>query len=638
MSIIWKGDFAGLPGKVVLANPMVCTNTAKGDNKLYSDAKGVVPSLDLRFASQKNLNDYMTGTPLVDHQRSMSGSNLSPGTFVNSNGLIETAKNNLIIYSQEFENSSIWVSTNLLPFGSGSIVNSISAPNNTLTADKLVEDNSTGVHRIVLSGANTPSITIGVTYTVSIYAKAGERTKVRIQENATTAAYAEFDLTLGTKISEANGGSGSITPAGNGWYRCLMTFTAAGTTGRIDFFLLNQAGAFSYAGDGTSGIYVWGAQLEENSTATTYIPTTNVPSAAPRFDHNPTTGESLGLLVEEQRANLLLRSQEFDNSYWTLFPVGDTTIAPDAVTAPDGTLTADKLVEGTSTGRHYIEKLFYPGASTTYTFSVYVKAAGRTQVVIYPNAQTAFSKYVAFNLSSGVVIVENGSNITGNIQKLANEWFRVSITTDSGANGQYSPIIGLTNNTGPTYTDSAASYTGDGTSGIYIWGAQLEAGSFPTSYIPTTGTALTRSADVASITGSNFSSWYNQEKGTFLTNYTLTNIFTGYVLKTDDTTTSNVISFITNSNAVLINTSGAQQYLNSIAAPSLGTNVSVALSYETNNVNSAFNGSVGVVDTSASIPVVTQLRNTGNTIGPVSRLTYFPDRLPDATLQAITAP
>ena len=65
--------------------------------------------------------------------------------------------------------------------------------------------------------------------------------------------------------------------------------------------------------------------------------------------------------------------------------------------------------------------------------------------------------------------------------------------------------------------------------------------------------------------------------------------------------------------------------------------MSVALSYETNNVNSAFNGSVGVVDTSASIPVVTQLSNTGNTIGPISRLTYFPDRLPDAILQAITA-
>jgi hypothetical protein len=77
-----------------------CTNTPKGDNKLYSDAKGVVPSLDLRFAEGKTLNDYMTGTPLVDHQRSMSGSNLSAGTFVNSSGLIEESKTNLILYSE----------------------------------------------------------------------------------------------------------------------------------------------------------------------------------------------------------------------------------------------------------------------------------------------------------------------------------------------------------------------------------------------------------------------------------------------------------------------------------------------------------------------------------------------------------
>ena len=79
------------------------TNTAKGDNKLYSDAKGVVPSLDLRFAESKTLNDYMTGTPLVDHQRSMSGSNLSAGTFVNSNGLIEESRTNLLTYSSNHQ-------------------------------------------------------------------------------------------------------------------------------------------------------------------------------------------------------------------------------------------------------------------------------------------------------------------------------------------------------------------------------------------------------------------------------------------------------------------------------------------------------------------------------------------------------
>ena len=354
----------------------------------------------------------------------------------------------------------------------------------------------------------------------------------------------------------------------------------------------------------------------------------------PRFDHDPTTGESLGLLVEEQRANLLLRSQEFDNSYWTLFPVGDTTIVPDAVTAPDGTLTADKLVEGTSTGRHYIEKLFYPGASTTYTFSVYVKAAGRTQVVIYPNAQTAFSKYVAFNLSSGVVIVENGSNITGNIQRLANEWFRVSITTASGSNSQYSPIIGLTNNTGPTYTDSAASYTGDGTSGIYIWGAQLEAGSFPTSYIPTTSTALTRSADAASITGTNFSSWYNQSEGTVFSELGREGPGQSARFQIAEAGTSNRVQARAG-NLYCFN-STQQFYFFYTSA----TKEAFALSNSSTSVSN--NGNIVATAGTISLPACSQLElgarsNLDYLNGTISRLTYFPYRIPDANLQAMTA-
>jgi hypothetical protein len=451
--MVWSPDYLGSPGKVVLSNPLTCTNTPKGENKLYSDAKGVVPSLDLRFAEGKNLNDYMTGQNLITFSRS------SIGTYVDENGIIQTA-----------------------------------------TAD------------------------------------------------------------------------------------------------------------------------------------------------TPRFDHDPTTGESLGLLIEESRTNLLIRSQEFDNSYWTLFPVGDTTVSPDAVTSPDGTLTADKLVEGTSTGRHYIEKLLYPGASTTYTFSVYVKAAGRTQVVIYPNAQTGFTKYVTFNLSTGVVVVENGTNITGNIQRLSNEWFRVSITTVSGVNSQYSPIIGLTNNTGPTYTESAASYTGDGTSGIYIWGAQLEAGSFPTSYIPTTGTALTRNADVASITGANFNSWYNQSEGSIYAESNAYNLSSlSALFSANDGSFSNRITSTPLTYGLFIATNNAIQVsINAGGAWNPGQVVKAGFGIAVNDFSVVLDGSTLNTDNSGSIPVVDRLnigRNAGNTSpwnGTIARLTYFPDRLEDSVLQAIT--
>jgi len=599
-----------------------CTNTPKGENKLYSDAKGVVPSLDLRFAEGKNLNDYMTGTPLVDHQRSMSGSNLSPGTFVNSSGLIETAKVNLLTYSEDLTQRALIDATaptaTLLQATAQSGAQTPYAANNTFTFPK----------------QNTA-------YTVyADFEKVSIRYAIINFQLFSTNGLCVYDLDTGSVSNQPIGFTCSMSDLGGGIYRCRATLTTGiDVVGRVSFGMSELPTVHRVTDPTTADqIIIHRTQIEEGSTATTYIKTTNLPSAAPRFDHDPTTGESLGLLVEEQRANLLLRSQEFDNSYWTLFPVGDTTIVPDAVTAPDGTLTADKLVEGTSTGRHYIEKLLFPGASTTYTFSVYVKAAGRTQVVIYPNAQTAFTKYVTFNLSSGVVIVENGSNITGNIQRLANEWFRVSITTASGSNSQYSPIIGLTNNTGPTYTESAASYTGDGTSGIYIWGAQLEAGSFPTSYIPTTGTALTRSADVASITGSNFSSWYNQSEGTIFGDY-------GWTV-----TAKNIVATVAgtgaNGNNGLLRSTGTTVSIPRIKQAIGLTNFSVGNTATPDNRISYLNGSLGGSLPNIFFPTYPPDLQIGSQQGSlvgylngyVSRLTYFPERLPDSSLQTMTTP
>lgn len=170
-------------------------------------------------------------------------------------------RRNLLTYTEQFDNA-VWVKN-----AATITANAIIAPDGAVTADKLVEDTSTGAHRV--NPATAPTIVSGLAYTATVYAKAAERTQIRLIENATTGAFASFDIVNGTVLATGAGGSGAITSAGNGWYRCELRFTSAGTFGRIDIVLSN-AGSIIYTGVAGSGAFIWGAQLETGSTATAY--------------------------------------------------------------------------------------------------------------------------------------------------------------------------------------------------------------------------------------------------------------------------------------------------------------------------------------------------------------------------------
>jgi hypothetical protein len=210
-----------------------------------------------------------------------------------------------------------------------------------------------------------------------------------------------------------------------------------------------------------------------------------------RFDHGPASRQSLGLLVEESRENLLLRSEEFETTWTTL----RASVSANAIVAPNGSLTADKLVEdSTATNTHLIRQTSSVVSGTTYTLTVFAKAAERTEVNL--QLTTGFSSTThRVDLSTGSTIDTAGSPLATSIQPVPDGWYRISITqvanlTTSVSQSNISISVGGT-----------TAYTGDGTSGIYIWGAQLEVGAFPTSYIPTTTTALTRPVDSAVIDG-----------------------------------------------------------------------------------------------------------------------------------------
>jgi hypothetical protein len=217
--------------------------------------------------------------------------------------------------------------------------------------------------------------------------------------------------------------------------------------------------------------------------------TTNIP----RFDHGPASRQSLGLLVEESRENLLLQSENFSTS-WALANIrafGSGSAVNDT-TAPDGTLTADLLTESldVSSSNHNIAQAASVTTGVVYTVSVFAKlpvGSTRQLQILVANSNFTVTPMAVFNLSNGTIA--SSGNGTAAVVAFPNGWYRLILTTipstSSGANS-----FNLRFHNGSTNA-----YIGDGTSGIYLWGAQLETGASPTSYIPTTTTATTRSAD-----------------------------------------------------------------------------------------------------------------------------------------------
>jgi hypothetical protein len=393
-------------------------------------------------------------------------------------------------------------------------------------------------------------------------------------------------------------------------------------------------GAESYPGDITKGVFAWGAQLEQSSTAGEYIPTTSAINSAPRFDHNPTTGESLGLLVEEQRTNLVVRSEEFDNAFWGK---NASNVSVNTIASPNGATTADSFLESATTDFHSIYAAPAMLANTGYVFSIYAKANGRDWLVM--NIFTgAASPRTWFNVATGTVGTV-GSGAVASISAAGNGWYRCSIAVTTASSG--GPNIAIWTAT----ADNNFFHAGDITKGFFIWGAQLEAGAFPTSYIPTTSATVTRAADVASITGTAFSSWYNQTEGTVFADVTARP--DGLVCNFDDG------SFNNRKPQIAIG-AGAACDVAYVAAGSVVASFSqastsnqrnlIATAYATDNYGFTANGATPAQDSLGAIPsTVTTLRfgrfHNGSLplYGTIKRLTYYPVRLPNATLQAITA-
>ena len=349
-----------------------------------------------------------------------------------------------------------------------------------------------------------------------------------------------------------------------------------------------------------------------------------------RFDHD-NDGNSLGLLIEESRTNSMSYSNEFSTN-WSFGGAGVGVLTPNAAIAPDGTWSASKLAAEET---HWLTR----GTPLSVASNTFVK----------------------FNLSTGTFdSVIATSSATYGITKAGNGWYRVHLTVSNITFSVYAKagelsFIAIQFQGSSAYIYSADGGAGNTTQGIYIWGAQLETGSFPTSYIPTSGSTVTRSADLASMTGTNFSSWYNQSEGTLYQDCTTRvpatalnpDVGVGAIM----TASGNVqlgfyqVLNTSNLNAVVYQTATAYSANLSLSgAWTQNVPSKAALAYKQNSFAASADGATPQTDSSGIVPIpnaldIGQLSTfPSNHIGAgtFARLTYYPVRLPDATLQALT--
>jgi hypothetical protein len=315
---------------------------------------------------------------------------------------------------------------------------------------------------------------------------------------------------------------------------------------------------------------------------------------------------------------------------------GNASIVSSSALNPDGTTTMS-LVDNTTNARHFTNRNVTITAGAAYSYSIYLKANTLTSALVY--AGKSGSPYtrggMTVNLSNGTFTsanVSSPSSVTNqSVTAVGNGWYRVAMTViiDATSTDGYMEIN--------TVSGSNSTYAGTGTGSIYLWGAQIEAGGIPTSYIPTTTTAVTRNADVAMV---NSTSWLNSSLGTFYMQY--------MVPYFQPSTINQIILNLSGSTRITPRLNGGTEYVDTPqtalfpGSPTVNQVNRTAVGYIANNYSCSLNGASPSTNTTNSVPAsVTQLQ-LGNISssqyldGWLQSVQYFGARLSDAQVRTLS--
>jgi hypothetical protein len=558
-----------------------------------------------------------------------------------------TTRKNLLGFTQEFDNAG-WTKT-----ATTIDATKVTAPDGSLTGQRLVPTAVSTTHFI----GQPATFISGTVYTLSVYAKADGYRYLRVGFPSATFASlgrsASFDLQTGASGVIQPGVTTTIVNAGNGWFRCSITATAnASATNTSNGAAFNSqpvddALSATFTGDGTSGAQIWGAQLSDSASLDPYVYNPGAAPAStayfgPRFDYDPVTLAPKGLLIEEQRTNSIR------NNTMVGAVAGTPGTAPTNWTV--GTIGLGQQIVGTGVenGIAYIDIRLFGTTAAQFGQIFFDVISAATASAAQQWTNSAYLRLVAgsftnisaqglanyhYNASSGLISVTAPStSITGTLT-------RVSTTSTTPANTAFVRAGFFFN--GQNASGDAVDFT------LRIGLPQLELGAFATSPILTTTAAATRAADVAVMTGANFSNWYNQAAGSpYFEGATYSTTNTSCGISIDDNTLNNRIQLrrgLTGPTSQLrmVSSGGAIDVANT-SGTALGVN-KIAAGATASDQAAASNGSLFTGITSITpMPTVTQMQignGPGSTIwnGHIRRIAYYPRRLSNAELQGITS-
>lgn len=339
------------------------------------------------------------------------------------------------------------------------------------------------------------------------------------------------------------------------------------------------------------------------------------------------------ILVEPSSENLVRSSEDFTQN-----SIASNCSITSGVSAPDSSSNAFKLVEDNTNSIKLFRAKNTTGTTpnTSYSSSIFVKAGERTKVRIYGYHLTNQFFSVDYDLISNSALgtVTANTQVDGHsIEDYGDGWKRITVTGQK--DNTYSWDVGVS----PLDDSGNDTYQGDGTSGIYIWGAQLETGSVATSYIPTSGSTVTRAADDLVISGSDFSDFYNQSEGTFYVESELQREteagFQPFLFDADNGDANRVLIYNESAGDVLglVRASGAGFQINLGTHPSVNTLSRTAFSYKANNLDGSKDGNSVTPVTTAVIPTTISRLNVGSHYtkaetlylnGRIRRLIFWP--------------
>ena len=578
---------------------------------MLNGAGGLNPdglSLDLQFATDKTLVARKGPTPVFTRG--------SSATQVGASGLIEYAPENLALQSENF--GTTWTNST----GNALTLNDALSPTGTLTADRVdfPATAAAGLVRTITqnfgstvagNGAVTASVwlrTVSGTSTVYLTLLDGGPPWLRFHVacNVTT-EWTRFSVTLNAPTSTLYLLIGPDTRTGSGTPAQPAVQDAA-------------------------SVYAWGAQLERSSTARAYIPTTTAAISGARFDHDPATLACKGLLIEESRTNSITGSNAFNT--WTL---ANCTVAASSIVTPEGTADAWKIVEDIILAVHSATRPFTPVSGTTYTVSAWIKSAENGFAFVGLTGGGFAATFISVNLSTGAVSTAVGTPVGAASASYSNGWWRVSFSL--AATASLSSVVDIRLSRDGNWANR--SYLGNGVNGMYCYGAQVEAGSFPTSYIPTATASLARSADVCSITGANFSGiWNGIDATVFFRGSRITNISgqSNWALSSGTLATSVVSDRSASFERLAVAGSGI---INRSPFTTL-QEYKIATAIKTSDYAASFNGEAAIASANifalslSAFAIGTTYTGGGQLNGWIHSIKFFKKRLPNAKLQTLT--